>query len=439
MRGNCRTPGCAIANKTNILLWYTAAGVGVGLVGGYALNTAVRDGASIDAQMMTLLAFPGDMLLRLLRLIVLPLVVASMVCGVASLGNLGETRRMATRTAGFYMLTTFIAVVLGLVLVNLIKPGVGIDLAAATPMADMPTAVTQPKGTLDTLLDIIRNMFPSNIFAAAVEFNVLALIVFSLIFGGALLAIGEKAKPVLAFFDGVNEAMFKIVHLMMWYAPIGIASLVAANLGTRGDFFERLGKLGLFAATVIGGLGIHLVVVLPLIYWFKTRRNPFHYLMGMSQALLTAFSTASSAATLPVTIDCAQRNGISKRTSGFVLPLGATVNMDGTAMYEAIAPMFIAQAYGIDLSLPQMGVIVVTATLASVGAAAIPQAGLITMVIVLTAVGLPIEGIGLFFVIDWFLDRFRTAVNVAGDSVVAAVVDEPPVGVAVGDAAKTPA
>lgn len=278
------------------------------------------------------------------------------------------------------------------------------------------------------LRTIIIGLLPKNLFGAMVDNDVLPLIIFSLLFGAVLTTLGERGRTVIQFFEGVNEAIMLIVHLLMLVAPIGIGALIAGRLGEAGGFvgfWPELVRLGKYAVTVILGLLIHGSITLPLILAFIAKRNPLTYFANMGTALTTAFSTSSSSATLPMSIECTtEKNHISERTTSFVLPLGATINMDGTALYEAVAAVFIAQIYGLEIALPQMIVICLTATLASIGAAGIPEAGLVTMVIVLRAVGLPIEGISLILVIDWFLDRCRTTVNVWGDSIGAAVVEK---------------
>jgi Na+/H+-dicarboxylate symporter len=240
----------------------------------------------------------------------------------------------------------------------------------------------------------------------------------------AVNAAGPKGEPVRAFFDGLNEAMMKIVEWIMYFAPIGIFGLIAARLGKAGGgeaFMAQIKGVGWHVVTVMTGLTIHFIVLF-LILYFITGHGIGYYL-GMFRALFTAFGTASSSATLPITMECALENGIGRKSVRFVLPLGSTVNMDGTALYEAAAVMFIAQAYGIDMTFGQQTIIFITATLAAIGAAGIPEAGLVTMVIVLQAVGLPLEGISLLLSVDWFLDRLRTSVNVWGDAVGAAVID----------------
>ncbi|MEJ2095438.1 MAG: dicarboxylate/amino acid:cation symporter, partial [Gammaproteobacteria bacterium] len=272
--------------------------------------------------------------------------------------------------------------------------------------------------------DIIQQLVTPNLFTAAAETDLLPLIVFCLIFAAALTTVGPRGKPVISFFEGLNEVMMKIVLWIMILAPVGIFAMVAARLGQAGGgeaFWQEVIQVGKYILTVSLGLTIHFCVLLTLLLVFSKRG--FTYLVDMSRALVTAFGTSSSSATLPLTMECAIEGGVDKRSVRFVLPLGATVNMDGTALYEAVAVMFIAQAYGIPMGLYEQAIIFITATLAAIGAAGIPQAGLVTMIIVLTAVGLPLEGIGILLAVDWFLDRMRTLVNVWGDSTGAAIME----------------
>ncbi len=272
-----------------------------------------------------------------------------------------------------------------------------------------------------------EGMIPRNIFNAMQRLDILPLIFFSLIFGAALSVLGERGKLVIEFISVLNDAVLRIVWWIMYFAPIGIFGIISERIGRAGGFqgfIPELAAVGKFSGTVLASLGFHGFVVLPLILILIGRRNPFRFAAGMGSALLNAFSTASSSATLPLTMESIEsENGISRRTSSFVLPLGATINMDGTAMYEAVAAIFISQVYGLDLTIAQQAVIFITATLAAVGAAGIPEAGLVTMVLVLKAVDLPIEGIGLILAVDWLLDRFRTTINVWGDSVGAGVIE----------------
>jgi Na+/H+-dicarboxylate symporter len=364
--------------------------------------------------------FLGDIFLNALKMVVIPLLFCSMIVGITKLGDIRKLGRTGLKTLLYFLATSSIAVAIGLILVNIIQPGVGFD----TLHGSVPENAVG--GESYSFFAWLTNQIPSNIIGAAAETKVLPIIVFALFFGGVLTTVGAKGKPVIAFFEGLNEVIMKIVHIIMWFAPIGIFGLVAGQLAAHGglsEFSGVLAALGKYSLVVILGLLIHGVVILVLILKFVGGKNPLEYFVGMSQALTTAFATASSSATLPVTMDCVEeKNDVDKRSSSFVLPLGATINMDGTALYEAVAAMFIAQAYGIDLPILSQIVVFATAVLASVGAAGIPEAGLVTMVLVLQAVGLPLEGIGLILAIDWFLDRCRTTVNVWGDSIGAAVI-----------------
>lgn len=280
---------------------------------------------------------------------------------------------------------------------------------------------------LDVLVEVLVGLVPTNLFKAMAEAEVLPLILFSLVLGGVLSTMGESGRPVLAVFQGLNDAIMQMVHLLMYTAPLGVFGLIAARLGEAGGwmgFLPELTRLAAYTVTVLAGLGIHSLVTLPVLLILLTRRSPLPFLTGMMPALTTAFSTASSSATLPLTMECLKgKLGVSARTTSFVAPLGATVNMNGTALFQAVAAVFIAQMHEIPLEPVSLFLIFLTATLAAVGAAGIPEAGLVTLVIVLKAAGLPITGITMILVIDWFLDRCRTAVNIWGDAVAAAVVD----------------
>lgn len=367
---------------------------------------------------MLSVAWIGQLFLDALKMMIVPLIVAAVISGVATLESAGNLGKLGGIAVGYYAATTALAVMTGLVLVNLIEPG----LDAAANGLSVPENVAAKTGTGVT--DIIRELIHPNIIAAAAETRLLPLIVFSMAFGVALLTVGEPGRPVIAFINGINEAMMRLVIWLMYLAPIGVFALVAAKFGEAGGgaaFWAQVRQIGAYVFTVLLGLGIHSIVLLAILLLVTGRGGA--YILGMARALLTAFGTASSSATLPLTMECARENGIDPRAVRFVLPLGATVNMDGTALYEAVAVMFIAQAYGVDFGFGEQALVFITATLAAVGAAGIPQAGLVTMVIVLTTVNLPLEGISLLLAVDWFLDRFRTTVNVWGDSVGAAVVE----------------
>lgn len=398
------------AKESNIIL----VGIIVGLVlAGLSLM--------VFGEKMVAVGILGDLFLNALRMLVVPLVLASVISGITGLGDVRKLGRIGLRTVGYYALTTAIAVGLGIVMVSIFQPGVGIP----TEGLEVPARV-EAKGDV-SWTNILLSFVGTNIFASLSEMQMLPIIVFALVFGGVLTTLGEQGKPVIAFFEGVNAAIMKMVGLLMWLAPIGVFGLVAnrfAEAGGPAEWKAISASLGKYIATVLAGLGIHAFVVLPILCSLLARKNPLKYLGAMVPAILTAWSTASSSATLPVTIECAEQRGkVGKKSAGFVLPLGATINMDGTALYESVAAIFIAQAFGIELTMGQTFVIFITATLASIGAAGIPQAGLVTMIIVLRAVDLPVEGIGLLLAVDWFLDRFRTAINVWGDSVGAAYID----------------
>ncbi len=373
----------------------------------------------------------GEIFLRLLTMMVVPLVVASVMSGIIGLGDVRKLGRPGGLAIVYYLTTTVLAVIVGLVMVNLIQPGVGtIDQATLEEMAAEGEGVVaeQEDASLNAILrNLLLMLFTDNLIESAAETNLLPLIVFSVIFAGMLTTMGSRVNAISQMIVQVNDALLAFILLLMRLAPLGIFCLVTARFGEaqlEGNLADVLRQTGAYFGTVLAGLFLHALVTLPLILWIFTRRNPFRFMMQMGQALLTAFSTASSTATLPVTMECAVTNaGVSKRSSEFVLPLGATINMDGTALYEAAAAIFIAQAIGFDLTLTQQVVVAVTATLAAIGAAGIPEAGLVTMIIVLNAVGLPVEYIGLILSVDWLLDRFRTAVNAFGDSVGSAVVD----------------
>jgi Na+/H+-dicarboxylate symporter len=356
----------------------------------------------------------GDLFIRLLRMIIIPLILASMVSGIASIGNIRNLGRIGLRTFIYYMATTLLAVSVGLVLVNLFEPGTGIELGAGK---NAEAALT----TTPSMISVVRDIIPENLFEAMAKDKVLSIIFFSLILGVALSSVGEKARALVGLFEAFNGVMMKITDWIMRLAPLGVFALMAFTIGQMG--LSVIKPLSLYIATVALGLGIHAFITLPILLGVFGRYSPLKFIRDVFSAVATAFSTASSAATLPITMDCLEKNtGVSNKVASFVLPLGATVNMDGTALYEAVAAMFIAQAYNIDLTLGQQLIIMLTATLASIGAAAIPGAGLVTMVIVLKAVGLPLEGIGMILAVDRVLDMCRTAVNVWGDACGATVV-----------------
>jgi proton glutamate symport protein len=359
----------------------------------------------------------ADMFIRALRMIVMPLIFASLVMGVVNLGNIQHLGKIGGRTFFYYLTTTIMAVLIGLFVVNLIEPGVG--AALNFNVATVPQDIQEQSkiGLASILVEIV----PDNIFKAIAEGQMMPLIFFSILVGCALNLIGKKGEGFTKFVDGLNEVMLKITHWIMKLAPIGVFALMATLVGTTG--FSAFKPLALFVLVVFLGLLLHTVLTLCSALVFFARLSPITFIRQMFPALATAFTTDSSLATLPVTIECLEKRvGVSNKVTSFVVPLGSTINMDGTALYESVAAVFIAQVYGIDLSIMDQVVIFVSATLTSIGAAGIPSAGLVTLLIVLRAVGLPTEGIGLVFAIDRIVDMCRTTVNVFGDAVGAAVI-----------------
>ena len=396
--------------KHNALLYLMITGIVLGIFSGWMYGSS-----------MLAVEWIGEMFLDALKMLVVPLIISSMIVGIAGLGDVRKVGETGLIAIGYFMTTTCIAVVIGLVMVNIMEPGVAVKMT----VDQIPEKVVGKEAV--GITDILKTFISPNLVHSMVKMDILPLIVFSLVFGGVLTTLGEPGKRAIDFFDTVNAAVMKVVHLLMYFAPLGVFALIASKLGAAGGgdlFLAELAKIGKYAATVILALLLHGLVVLPVILYLTTKKNPFIYFKNVTEALTTAFSTASSSATLPVTVECAEKNNkVSRKSALFVLPLGATVNMDGTALYESVAALFIAQMMGIHLGFGEQMIVFLTATLAAIGAAGIPEAGLVTMVMVLQSVGLPLEGIGMLLSIDWFLDRCRTTVNVWGDSVGACVVD----------------
>ena len=374
----------------------------------------------------------------LLKMLIIPLIASSIIVGVTSVGDFSKLGRMGIRTIVYYFATMVIAVVIGLIVVTAMKPGAEMTAAAQSLpdtmyQPDENVASTASGGLAGVTRNLVSQIIPTNIVAAMAEGQVLGVISFSIFFGVVVTLIGDKGTVIVAFFNAVFEVLMKMVHTIMWIAPLGVFALLAwsiARIGL-GVFTSAIGK---YMIAVVSGLLIHGLLVLPLVLLVFCKTNPYSFMSKMRQALMTALATDSSSATLPVTMDCATGAGqVSKKVAGFVLPLGSTINMDGTALYEAVAVVFMAQAFGIELTMAQLAIVAVTATLAAVGAASIPSAGLVTMVIVVDAVNsnlalsgqpiIPLAAIGLIIGVDRLLDMLRTTVNVWGDAVGAKIID----------------
>jgi Na+/H+-dicarboxylate symporter len=356
----------------------------------------------------------GDLFLRMIKFIIVPLVLASLVVGVAGTGDIKKIGRMGGITFFYYILTTAFAVTIGLILANIFSPGKGLDINAAVETTDP----TEAPGIVDTLLNII----PTNPIASLVNGDMLQIIFFAIFLGLAITILGDKAKTVYNFFDELAEIMYKITGIVMKLAPIGVFGLIAPTVGEYGVSV----LLPLLKVIVVVYLGciLHAVITYSTSVKLFANMNPLKFFKGIAPASLVAFSTTSSSGTLPITIKNSEENlGVSRKVSSFVLPLGATINMDGTALYQGVCVLFIAQFFGYDLSFAQQLTIVLTATLASIGTAGVPGAGLIMLTMVVTSVGLPVEGIALIAGIDRILDMIRTSVNVTGDASAAVVVN----------------
>ena len=363
------------------------------------------------------IGFLGDLFLRLLMMIIIPLIFTSLVSGIASLGDPRSVGRIGVRTLVYYTVTTTLAISVGLTLVNVIKPGAHLDLGSVSELPEGFSTTSQ------TLPEFLLRMVPDNVIAAMAQGEVLPVIVFAILFGLFLTVLnGPNVESVHRVIDGVLEVIQALTLAIIKLAPVGIFALLAREVARSGPGI--IWDLRFYFLTVGVGLLVHAFVTLPLILFILGRRSPLAYGRKVVPAIATAFSTASSSATLPLSMECAEREaGIRKGVSSFVLPLGATVNMDGTALYEAVAALTIAQMYGVALELPQQALVLLTALLASVGAAGIPMAGLVMLVVVLQAVGLPLEGIGTIIAVDRVLDMMRTATNVWSDLVGTAVVN----------------
>ncbi len=374
----------------------------------------------------SLFDFFGTLFLNALKMLIVPLIVSSIIVGIAGIGSSGALGRLGGQTLLYYATTSLLAILVGLAVVNVIAPG--IDEAGPVKdrigLSDDISSIEEQvagKGGGDIVAVFLR-MVPTNVIAAAADGQMLGLIFFSLLFGFFMTRIQEAyAEAQYNFWQGLYETMMKITDWVMLFAPIGVFALVAKVVASTG--FDAFKPLAWFFLSVVLALAIHMLITMPLLLRLVAGVNPLRHYRAMTPALLTSFSTASSSATLPITMECVEKNaGVSNRTSSFVLPLGATVNMDGTALYECVAAMFIAQAYGLELSFVTQFTIVLVALLTSIGVAGIPAASLVAISIILAAIGLPAEGIGLILAVDRILDMMRTSVNVFSDSCGAVVI-----------------
>lgn len=380
------------------------------------------EGTIMGVHWLAVYTFIGTLFLNALKMIVVPLVVSAIITGIGNIGAQGGFGRLGAKTLSYYVLTSFIAIIVGLVLVNVIQPGVSENPPPVIEANEHVSQAVAGKSAAD-VVDVFLRMIPTNIVDAAASGQMLGLIFFSLLFGYFMTQIqGRPREVMMDFWQGVFDVMMLMTAWVMKFAPIGVFGLVAASVAKTG--FDQFGNLALFFITVVLALGIHLLVVMPLILRFIGGvRNPWLHYQAMAPALLTAFSTSSSSSTLPVSMrSLEERAGVSNRVTSFVLPLGATVNMDGTALYECVAAVFIAQLFGVPLDWSTQLLIVVIALTTSIGVAGIPSASLVAISIILVAVGLPAEAIGLLLVVDRLLDMMRTAVNIFSDSVGAVVI-----------------
>ncbi len=363
----------------------------------------------------------GDLFLRGLKMVVIPLVFSALVMGVSSVGKAADLGRIAGKTFAWYIFTTLLACVLALLLVNYFQPGVHVAL----PLHE---EVTEMAAVENSFVDQIIAIVPDNIFQAMADGNMLPVIFFAILFGFFINVASPKTHQLLGdVFNGIYEVMIDITFLVIRFAPFGLFGVVSNMVGEQAGNTEALGtlfgSLGIYAAIIAGGCILHGLLTIPGLFRLLTRKNPFVFMKMMGTALLTAFTTASSAASLPIALkDIQERAGVSRKIAGFSLPLGNTVNMNGTALFECVTAIFIAQVYGIDLTIGQQVIVVLTSLLAAVGSAGIPLAGLVMLAVVLRAVGLPLEGIGLVLVVQQPLDMIRTAVNVWGDMTGAVIV-----------------
>ncbi|XP_066229922.1 neutral amino acid transporter B(0) [Saccopteryx leptura] len=439
--GSClsrdKVRGCL---RTNLLVLLTVVAVVAGVALGLGLSGA-GGAEALGPARLAAFAFPGELLLRMLRMIILPLVVCSLIGGAASLDP-SALGRLGAWALFFFLVTTLLASALGVGLALALRPGVALAALNASVGVTNAQKEAPSKEVLDSFLDLLRNIFPSNLVSAAFRsyttfyemrqfngtqvkvplgvevegMNILGLVVFAIAFGVALRKLGPEGELLIRFFNSFNDATMVLVSWIMWYAPVGILFLVAGKIMEMEDVRLLFASLGKYILCCLLGHAIHGLFVLPLIYFVFTRKNPYHFLWGIVTPLATAFGTSSSSATLPLMMKCVEeKNGVSKHISRFILPIGATVNMDGAALFQCVAAVFIAQLNQQTLDFVKIITILVTATASSVGAAGIPAGGVLTLAIILEAVNLPVD-ISLILAVDWLVDRSCTILNVEGDA-----------------------
>lgn len=436
---------CLSCLRINMLTIATVGGVFGGVLVGIICKAIKPEWTPREVMYMS---YIGDLFLRMLKCLIIPLITASLISAIGGI-DLKLSGKIGTRAVVYYLTTTVCAVIIGIILVSAIRPGEWDNDDIKTQADSEKRNVT----SADTLMDLLRNCFPPNLIQSTMYSyrttlsppaadpaledlllwdisgkwregtNMLGLVIFSVVMGVCIGVEGERAKPLLNFFVAMSECMMTMTTWVIWLSPVGILFLVAGQVLGMEDYSVIAGRLGMYFMTVLLGLILHGFIVLPIIFSVITRTLPFKFVSNMASALATAFGTDSSSATLPLTIKCIEeKNGIDQRVSRFVLPIGATINMDGTALYEAVAGIFIAQIRGVALDIGSIIAISITATAAAIGAAGIPQAGLVTLVMVLDTVGLPAEDVAYILAVDWLLDRCRTTINVLGDSFGAAIV-----------------
>ncbi|MDZ7769999.1 MAG: dicarboxylate/amino acid:cation symporter [Woeseiaceae bacterium] len=413
-----------IALHWQILIAIVAAALAGGTIN-YLTPSGEDPVSIIGINFVAIFDYIGTLFLNALKMIIVPLIFSSITVGVAGIGSGGNLGSLGSKTLIFYLGTTLAAIFVGLILVNVVGPGYvngepAGDMLALEADSDEILLNAEDRGPGD-VAQIFQDMIPPNVIQAAADGQMLGIIFFAMLFGYFMTKLGhERSEHLYEFWDGVFQLMMRMTEWIMKFAPIGVFGLVASVVAEAG--FQGVRPLAVFAATVVAALAVHALIVLPLLLKFVGGVRPYAVFPAMAPAMLTAFSTASSSATLPITMDCVENAGVSNKVASFVLPLGATVNMNGTALYECAAAMFLAQAYGLDLNLSVQFSIVVIALLTSIGVAGVPSASLVAIAIILGAVGLPLEAVGVLLVFDRVLDMARTSINIFGDACCAIIV-----------------